>query len=403
MAQTQTQLKFISAISSASLTQTAMQDVIEQLAREPLEQVDLAIVFASADHVENFELIYVMLQEAIAPEHVVGMTAEGVIGVNRELQRQSGLVVLAASLPGAAVTPFSYDQLDWPMVLNHPESLCESLNPFENDLKAMLLLADPFSTPTVKLLPALNQAFPQVPVVGGMASAAREPGKNRLVIDGEILSEGAVGLTIAGDLDVQCTVSQGCRPIGKPFVITKAKRHLVQELGGRSAYQMVRETIESLDDEMRELVRNKGILLGRVLNEYKDRFGRGDFLIRNLVGYDEDAGYIAVNDTQVRVGQTVQFHVHDEQTAIEDFRLLLQGQSIHGPASGALLFSCNGRGVNLFKEPNQDATMVHEALGNMPLAGVFAAGEIGPINNTTYMHGHTASLMVFRPQLPDAE
>ena len=138
-------------------------------------------------------------------------------------------------------------------------------------------------------------------------------------------------------------------------------------------------------------------MVGRVINEYKDRFGRGDFLIRNIVGIDPKARYLAISDPQTRAGQTIQFHVRDDKTAIEDFQMLLEAQNLHGPAAGALLFSCNGRGTRLFSNPNTDATIIHDALGNIPLAGFFCAGEIGPVAGQNFLHSHTASLAVFRP------
>lgn len=216
------------------------------------------------------------------------------------------------------------------------------------------------------------------------------------MLDGTVRDSGAIALAVGGDVQVDITVSQGCRPIGQPLVITKAKRNVILELGGRKALPAITDMIEHLGDDDRHLVRTGGLFVGRVINEYKARFGRGDFLIRNLMGYDEESGYVAVNDTNVRTGQTVQFHVRDQRTAREDFSLLLEAQKVHGPGAGALLFSCNGRGLKLFDKPNADADMIHGALGDMPLAGFFAAGEIGPVGGQAFLHGHTASLMVFR-------
>ncbi len=235
-------------------------------------------------------------------------------------------------------------------------------------------------------------------MVGGIASGGEEVGENRLMLDDAILEEGAVGLSLSGDIDVQTTVSQGCRPIGQPFVITKAKRHVVQQLGGHNALQVIQEMAQELDEEDQQLVHDNGLLVGRVINEYKQRFGRGDFVVRGLIGVDQDQGYIAIGDPQVRIGQTIQFHVRDQKTAAEDLAMVLDLQKVHGPGAGGLLFTCNGRGTNLFDAPDTDANLIHGALGEMPLAGIFAAGELGPLGSeqTSFVHGHTASLVVFR-------
>jgi small ligand-binding sensory domain FIST len=265
-------------------------------------------------------------------------------------------------------------------------------------VKLILLLADPFSTPISKMLPLFNRGFPQTPIIGGMASAAAKPGDNRLLYNGRVLEQGAVGLLMSGRIDVQCTVSQGCRPIGKPLVITKSQRHVVQQLSGRNALEVVQEMVRKLSAEDRQLVQSHGLLVGRVINEYKSRFGRGDFLIRSISGVDEESGYIGVADTAVRTGQTVQFQVRDKQTAEQDLAFLLEAQKLHGQAGAALLFSCNGRGTRLFDEPDTDARILRQALGPVPLVGCFAAGEIGPVGEENFLHGHTVSLVTFRAQ-----
>ena len=135
--------------------------------------------------------------------------------------------------------------------------------------------------------------------------------------------------------------------------------------------------------------------MGTVINEYKDRFGRGDFLIRNILGYDKQNGAIAVGDLP-RVGQTIQFHVRYAETAHEDLQLLLDAQQLKGPPVGGLLFTCNGRGRRLFEDPHHDVTTIRNRLGDIPLAGFFAAGEIGPVGDQSFVHGHTASLALIR-------
>lgn len=396
MPEAMTGLRFASALSEAADTASAVSYVVDHLSRELSGPADLVVVFATSHHRENFRMIHDHLATALAPRVELGVTAGGVVGVRQEVESAPGLSVLAAHIPGAVLRPFCYENIDWPEVLEDREVLREQTQTQDMDLRAVLVLADPFSTPMVNLLPTFNEAWAGVPVVGGMASGANRPGGNRLLIDGQIHREGAVGVAIGGDLRVNTTVSQGCRPIGQPYVITRSKRHIVQELGGQNALESLQEMDQDLAVEDRELLRSQPLLVGRVINEYKARFGRGDFLIRSVVDIDEDEGYLVIGDAQVRVGQTIQFHVRDQRTAQEDFALLLEGQKLYGSPSGALLFSCNGRGTNLFDHPHADATMVNNALGEVPLAGFFAAGEIGPVGDQNFLHGHTASLLLFR-------
>jgi small ligand-binding sensory domain FIST len=260
------------------------------------------------------------------------------------------------------------------------------------------MVADPFSFPTDPFLKRLSEATAGMQVIGGMASGSNAPGQNRLVLDGEAFSEGAVAVVVGGPLTVRTVVSQGCRPIGRTVIVTKVERNVIRELGRRPALEVLREVFEELPEEDQERVQ-QGLHIGRVINEYQEKFRRGDFLVRNVIGADE-AGGIAISDV-VRVGQTVQFHVRDADTADEDLRSLLIHERRARPGArigGALLFTCNGRGSRLFSEPHHDVAVIHDVLGAVPVAGFFAMGEIGPIGGQNFVHGFTASIALFEEQ-----
>jgi len=398
--------QFASAISDDEETDEALAEVLQALAEQLGEGPgDLAIVFVSPHHRRDMQLIVDQVQQELQPRVALGSTAAGVLGAGFELEGRPGLTILAGRLPGVVMHPFSHHDFDWPDVKANPEALRDSILGIDeamslDEVKAVLLLADPFTTPMVKLMPALNDALPGVPIIGGMASAASEPGDNRLIYNGRVFEQGAVGVAIGGPVQVDTIVSQGCRPIGEPGLITKAHKNLIQEIGQKPALAVIEQTAEEADEEVRDLLQH-GVFIGRVINEYKDHFGRGDFLIRNIIGADRTSGYIAISDF-VRVGQTVQFHVRDKRTAEEDLRLLLQTQLLHDAPAGVLMCTCNGRGRNLFDQPNAESAMVRDTLGDVPIAGFFAAGEIGPIGQSNFVHGFTASLAVFRPLVAEA-
>jgi small ligand-binding sensory domain FIST len=241
----------------------------------------------------------------------------------------------------------------------------------------------------------MDRACPRLPVVGGMASSAQKPGGNVLLKNDRVYSQGLVGLALSGPISVETVVSQGCRPIGRPMVITKSHDNVIEQIGGRPPLEVLRDTVEELTDGERELLQN-GLMVGRAISEFKERFGRGDFLVRNLVGVDEENGSVAVAD-YVRTGQTVQYHVRDAATADEDLVMLLESQALADPAAGGLLCSCNGRGTRLFDESCHDIRAAQRAMPQTPLAGFFAAGEFGPVGGKNFLHGHTASLALFRP------
>jgi small ligand-binding sensory domain FIST len=341
-------------------------------------------------------LIGECLGDAFGPEAMIGTTAGGILGDGEEREGEPGIAVLAAHLPGAVLRTFTYEQLDWPAAADSPDRLRANLMGDASDAEpaALMMMADPFSVPMSKLLPAIDQATGGAPVIGGMCSGSLEAGGNRLLLNGGVQTMGGVGVAIAGPVQVDATVSQGCRPIGPPLVVTDTHKNLIRQLGGRPVMQVVRDIASELDEQNRALMQD-GLLVGRVVNEYKERFGRGDFLIRNVIGVGPDESYLAVSDF-FRVGQTVQFHVRDARTAEEDLHLLLDAQAMHGEPAGIFLCTCNGRGEGMFGQTGYESDIIRRRLGTVPIAGFFAAGEIGPIGRSNFVHGFTASMALFR-------
>jgi small ligand-binding sensory domain FIST len=379
-------MRCASALSTARDSDAALRSVLGRVA-EGLggEPGDLALAFASSHHAEALGRLAAEARARGLGRHVLACTGESVVGEDREVERAPAVSLWAIALPGARLRPvrltFGGERLDgWPDDLGGPGDAGRTL----------LLLGDPFTFPADRLLKELNASMPGLRVVGGMASAGNAPGQNRLALDDEVFDDGAVGLLVEGPA-VRTVVSQGCRPIGRPMIVTKAEGNLIRELGRRPALEVLRETFEALGPDEQALVR-QGLHVGRVINEYQDAFRRGDFLVRNVMGADESGG-IAITD-HVRVGQTVQFHVRDAATADEDLRTLL-GEAGGRRAAGALLFSCNGRGTRLFPEPGHDVGAIRAALGPIPVAGFFAMGEIGPIGGQNFLHGFTASVALF--------
>ncbi|MHC4415378.1 MAG: FIST signal transduction protein [Planctomycetota bacterium] len=385
-----------SAISGHLDTRTAATEVAGDLYDHIGEQCDLVLLFASYQHRAALPEAAEAIRQTISPRTTLGVTAESVLGVDRELEGMAGLSALALRLPGVHLHPWSYCAENDAAVLKDPDTMRRHIG-LNDELRGVIMLADPFSTPITKLLPAVATCRGPdrpIPVVGGMSSGASQPGHNALVLDDQTPSRGAVAVTVSGPAEVDIIVSQGCRPIGKPVVVTKSKSNVILELGGTQALQVLQELAESLDEEDRALL-SGGLLVGTVINEYKERFGRGDFLVRNILGFDKKHGAIAVGDLP-RVGQTVQFHVRDADTAHEDLQLLLDAQQLKDLPLGGLLFTCNGRGKRLFNEDHHDVQTIRDRLGEIPLAGFFAAGEIGPIGDQSFVHGHTASLALLR-------
>jgi small ligand-binding sensory domain FIST len=378
--------RFASALSQHPIAANAVGEAAgEILEHLDGEGCDLAVCFASTHHVGAFEDIGPALRNILEPRVLVGGTAVAVAGGPHEIEENPALTVFAARLDGATLTPVTLRVQEtpdgaaltgWPSLDQSPGSL--------------LLFADPFTFPVDAFLQRVNRDLPGLQIIGGLASAAGSPGGNRLVLDDHVVDEGAVGVFVdGGGIEVRTLVSQGCRPIGRPYVVTRGDQNLIEELGGKPAIERLQELAGAASEEERELLR-RGLHVGLVVDEHKAEFSRGDFLVRNLLGADESSGALAVGE-QISVGQTVQFHVRDAGAADEDLREMLTGVD----AEAALLFTCNGRGRHLFTVPDHDAGMVENLLGPIPLAGAFCAGEIGPVGGRNFLHGFTASLALF--------
>ncbi len=161
---------------------------------------------------------------------------------------------------------------------------------------------------------------------------------------------------------------------------------------------MLGQARDSLDEEEVVLLESGGLHLGRVIDEHREHFGRGDFLVRNVVGADRTSGAIAVGEAMA-LGTTVQFHLRDAATADEDLHALVSACR----ADAALVFTCNGRGTRLFGAPHHDVRVLSEHLGAVPMAGFFAAGELGPVGGRNFVHGFTASVALLRDRSGDPD
>ncbi|MGI8983719.1 MAG: FIST signal transduction protein [Acidimicrobiales bacterium] len=376
---------FAAALSEHPEFAVATGDVVGRVLEalgDPDAPPDLAMLFVTPVHASVMEEIVATVNATLRPRALLGCAAVSVVGGEREVERGPAVSLWAGRT--GPVTPFHLRAAQSPDGLaftGWPETI-------PDDASALLLLPDPFTFPTDDLLRRMEEDRPGMPVVGGMASAARVAGGNRLVINDRVVSSGAVGAFLGPQVEVTTVVSQGCRPVGSPFVVTRAEQNIVYELAGRSAVERLQEVAAGLSDNDRELLADL-VQIGRVIDENKLDFGPGDFLVRGVVGADPNSGALRVGDI-VEVGSTAQFQVRDATTADEELRKMVDGRS----ADAALVFTCNGRGTHLFPEPDHDAQVVSAGLGGAPVAGMFCAGELGPIGGHNFMHGFTASVVL---------
>lgn len=372
---------------AAHATGEVVGSLLEQVGPAP----DLAVLFATGPHVGALDDVVAAVREILQPGTLIGATAVSVIGGDREVEEQPSISLFGANC--GPVTPVSIDAVASYDPLTPDSWSFPGLDPRDAaSARTLVLLADPSTFPVESFLVDTATRHPDLRVIGGVASAGFGPGSNRVIVDGELRDRGAVGVLLGPDQAVTTIVSQGCRPIGDPFTVTRAERNVIYEIGGRPALTRLEDVLGALDEVELAMAR-EGLHVGRVIDEHKTSFERGDFLVRNVLGGDRDVGALAVGD-DVTIGDIVQFQVRDATSADEDLRLLLDGQT----ASGALVFTCNGRGRRLFGRPDHDAQVVSASIDSDAVAGMFCAGEIGPVGPRSFLHGFTASVALFGPR-----
>ena len=349
----------------------------------------LAVLFASAHFLGSAEDLAAAVTEQAGPVPLIGCVAEAVAGGAREVESEPAVSLWLAADLGPV------DTYAMEFVRTSSGGAFGGYRFGAEPGGVHLMLCDPFTFPASDLLAHLNQHVPGTVVMGGMASGGLRSGQSLLFLDDRVVTRGAVGahLPRAG---IHPLVAQGCRPVGDPFTTTRADGNLIFELGGRPPLTRLRELAAALPVREQELLA-RGAHLGIVIDEYQAEPGQGDFLVRGIAGADPESGAIAVGG-EIEVGQTVQFHVRDARSADEDLRHTLSREAAalggRRPA-GALLFTCTGRGTRMFAGPDHDTGLLAQALGQIPVAGFFCDGELGPVGGQNFLHTFTASIALF--------
>lgn len=376
-------MTFAAAISRHPSSPDATAEVVGEVLERGGPTPDLALVFCSTAHAGAFDDIVGTVRALVGPRRLLGVTASGVVGGPEEVEDEPALSLWTGSL-GYVPEPVRVTAAG----TSAGVALQGLPQPVAGRRQTVLLLADPFSLPVPDILDVVAAGGRPVPVIGGLASSGLSPGRNRLALDGEVHHDGGVGVLLD---DVQTVVSQGCRPVGQPMIVTRVEGNMLGELAGRGAVEQLELLLARLGPDDRALVAEGGLHIGIVADEHQVDFDRGDFLVRNVVGVDRERGALAVGATP-EVGTTVQFLLRDAASADEDLRALMADR---GEAAAALLFTCNGRGRRLFGQPDHDARVVADHTPGRAVAGMFCAGEIGPVGPRSFLHGFTASVLLF--------
>lgn len=374
-------MPFAAAMSQHPLATHAVGEVVGEVLDRLGGRPDAAVLFVTGPFAGAIEDIAATVRTLLEPASLIGATVASVLAADREVEG-----VAAISLFAMRFGPM-LRHLEAPVTRVVRLDEASALDVAAGSTVAVL--ADPFSLAFEELADALPVGAGGATVVGGMASAGGGPGGNRLVADDRVITSGAVGLVLPPGVGVTPIVSQGCRPVGEPLVVTRSSGNLIEEIAGQPALDRLLAQIDvASPDDRRSMARAQ--LVGIALDERKVELEPGDFLVRSVLGADKARRAVAV-DHEVAVGSIVQFQVRDAASADADLRDLLADAG----GQAALVFADVQRGTARYGVPHHEAAVVHQHLEGGPVAGMFAAGEIAPVGGRHVAHVAATCVLLF--------
>ena len=387
-------MQWASAIANDESLATALAVIDGSLSSRLLDAApDVLFVFVSAEYADQMSALPNLIAARWPGALTFGCSGSGIVGGSREMEQERAVSVTAAVLPGVSLTGFHLGPKELATLTASPLALPAYVGTQAEDV-SFLLLPDPFSCDAERLLQAFDIVWPDAPKIGGLVSGTREAGDGAMFLADQVFRQGAIGLALSGRIELEAVVAQGCRPVSTPMSVTSSQDNLLIELDGEPAGERIQAAFEAASEEEQALMR-QSLFIGVVMDDALETPDRGDFLVRNILGADPKRGILAIGGRLVE-HQTVQLHVRDARTSAEDLAALLSVSAEGGAPEGALLFSCLGRGRGLYGVPDHDIKLMQEQFEGLPTGGFFCNGEIGPVGGTSFLHGYTSSIGLFR-------
>jgi len=367
------------------------------------DRADLCLVFVTPEAAPQAHELLLVAARATGAAAIVGCSAAGVLTERMEFESwnpggHAGQAAAAALVVGGLDVAAQLIEPQGGLAGAAGTALGARLAE-DGPATSALVMPDPAGLRPPELLQGIAEAAGSLSVLGGVASG----GPLFELCNAAVASGAVAAVGLRGPAPV-VGVAQGCEPIGEPFVITRAQGQVVVEIAGRSALAVLEEAVQGIDAPA-ERIQAAGLFAGLAIDPAKSPLGRGDFLIRALVGADREAGALALAQ-DVRVGQTIQFHLRDGAAARADLDATLErvaaGLAGRAPAFG-VYFNCAGRGQGLFGVADHDIGRIRARLGDFPLCGFFGNGEFAPVGGRNFFHTYTGVLVVFPGSGPATE
>jgi small ligand-binding sensory domain FIST len=369
---------FLLGHASAADWQHALDACLQQLGEVP-PSANLGFLYVTDAYTDHLQPILQRLRSATGVEHWTGTVGIGICATNREYHAAPAMAVLIGSFPPDSFRVLCF----YGRAADHlPATWDDWLG--DSPAHVALLHGDPGNGALPELLKQLQAELPGGYLVGGLTSSR---GTHPQIAD-KLLEGGLSGVVFNSDVTVATALSQGCSPIAHKHIVSDCHGNVINYIDQRPALDILKEDIGEI--LARDLNRAAGYIFAGLPIEGSDT---GDYLVRNLIGIDTEGKRIAIGD-MVQPGQTIQFCRRDGKTAWEDMQRMLDelAARLKGARPRAGLYvSCLGRGEGLFGADSAELKMIHNTLGEFPLAGFFANGEI--FNQRLY--GYTGVLTLF--------
>lgn len=347
---------------------------------------DLAMVFASGGHGSCAESW--LPQLPVGEEtRLVGCTGMGVLSERGEIEQRDGISVMLVGGDAVEPVPFLIEG-------GAVDGLVDTLGSYADQAGVLCVMPDHRTFHPADLLGSLTDLG--FPIVGAAASGTPMDPRAFQWCGDRVVEGGISGVLLRGDFVSITGVAQGCQPFGQAYAITKAEDNVIQEIAFAPAVDALKEALDVLTPEEKENV-GPSIFIGLAMDELASERGRGDFLIRNLVGLSSSDGSITVGD-RVEVGQTIQFNRRTPEAAHADLAETVEALKMElgeRPARFGLYFNCLGRGYGLFGQPNHDTKEIVSCVGSFPFVGFFGNAELAPVGGRNFVHSYTGGLVVF--------
>ncbi len=379
--------------SQRTILADALEDATTMaMGNAQLAKADLAVVFATVEYQEDYGQLFHTIHAISGCDHLVGCSGMSVLTSAGEFEGESAVAVLVLRSDEVTAKPFLVSSDDSaPIGAAIRESISSEIH--ENSL--LVVLPDVRSVSPEALVHQIGEDGRRLPIVGGAASGSPDGQYIYGWRDEEVVESGIAGMLLTGAFHTEIGVAQGCQPIGQLLEINRAEGNVIYEVNGNPALDALQGALESLtSEELRQS--GRVVFIGIAMDRENPAPRRGDFLVRNLVGYDQESGAIAVSE-EVSEGQFVQFHLRNSFAAkkeIQEIALDLHERTLEQPPAFGMYFNCLGRGKGLYGEANHDIQIIKQRFPELPVIGFFGNAEFAPIGGKNFAHAYTGALVL---------